>query len=227
MKRVSQKHVKSILISGMLGAMAFASSFADVIDQTSRPSGTVDVDGWAGTSHGLWDGQQFSPDLPFLTAVEFGGLGSGHAWTSIPDGETFRARIWSTSSGLPDTLLATVERTTPLSVGGGGEWSGRFDLAAPLDVSALVANAASMFVSFEVPNASTSGEWTTGWVNGTTGDYADGTAFSSANQGGSWNIIGARDMVFRTYGDAVPEPGVFALLVCGALLLIGRKHRAA
>jgi hypothetical protein len=189
-------------LAGIFAAtMSLAGAPEDQIDQTNGD--TANWDGVDGISFARWNAQQFSPGLPFLTAVEFAGLGEGHSWTTIPPGETIRVEIYSTSGGLPDTLLATIDRTTPLSTGGGAEWSGRFDLPAPLDVSAFVPSAGSMFIALTVPNASTTGEWSTLFTNeggGSGFSYPDGTWFESTNGGFTWNIRSDRDLSFRTYG---------------------------
>lgn len=175
---------------------------ADVVDQENAGGDPTNFQGLIGIQNTvlaqpLWVGQQFSPDLPILTAVEFGILGDGHAWNNMPADEPITVEIRSTTGGVPNALLASSTRMTPLDGPGGQVYSGRFDLPAPLDVSALVGNAASMAILVTLPDPTTAGEWNVLFMDG---DYPDGSWLQSTDSGASWQLNGGRDLIFRTYG---------------------------
>lgn len=213
---------------GIIVGLLFAAGVsADLVDQVNAGGDPTNFQGLIGIQNTvlgqpLWVGQQFSPDLPWLTAVEFGILGDGHSWNNMPANEPITVEIRSTVGGVPSALLASSTRLTPLDGPGGQVFSGRFDLPAPLDVSAFIGNAASMAMLVTLPNPAVTGEWNVLFMNG---DYPDGSWLESGNSGASWNLNGGRDLIFRTWGDVVPEPSVAALLGLGALVLALRRKR--
>jgi len=199
-------------------AIAAPTARAATIDQQTSEATQV---GWDGISDNRWNGQSFAPTMPYLTGVEFFGLPSSHAWNSIPDGTTLSAKVYSTSGGLPVTLLGTATRSTPLGESG---WNGPFNFPSPIDVSPYVGvGSSSLFMTWSVP-AGVGGEETTSFGGN---DYVNGSAFTSTDDGLSWQIIGGRDMTFRTYGvNAVPEPSaVCGLVIAGGCLLRRRSSR--
>lgn len=196
-----QRRALMTCVTGILaGTLSTVAGAADIPDQVNgEPSDYVSLVGIQNNvlAQPLWVGQQFSPDLPTLTAVEFGILGADHSWNSMPDNEPIAVEIWNTAGGLPSVKLAESTRLTPLDPGGAAVWSGRFDLPAPLDVSAYVGPVASLAMLVTLPSPTTPGEWNVLF----TGDaYGDGAWIESNNSGGSWNLRGDRDLIFRTYG---------------------------
>jgi len=228
MTGIRKKFTKRVAIAGMLGALAFTYANADVIDQTNGPGSTPH-----GIMASYWHGQTFTPTFDFLTAVEIWGNGADHPWSGgITPGTEMTATIYEANgfSGVNLVLgaqLGSATRTMPTAPPGAGQqWNGRFELGA-IDVSSRVGasldNGLAVLFSAEPGFTGEETVWLTEF-----NAYAGGTGVQSNNGGATWtwDLLGpTRDISFRTYGDTVPEPGVFALLVCGALLLKVRRRR--
>ena len=147
----------------------------------------------------FWHAQTFKPNLPYLTAVEFGGFGTDvPTFTQMADGSTITVQIFETSGGMAvGAPLATMSRQTPLN-DGFEQFMGRYVLPEPLDVSAYT-NSASLWMQWSTTDAGYWGIESTRFQ----GDvYADGAEWLSDNQGVSFALIGDQDMVFRTWGVA-------------------------
>lgn len=167
----------------------------EVID-VENPFQPVDVT-VDGISLGRWHAQTFKPNLPYLTAVEFGGFGTNApTFTTMPDGSTITVDIMGTAAGVvTGAPLASVSKITPLN-DGFDDFMGRFVLDEPLDVSSFT-NPASIGM---VWSSIDPGEWGIESSGTNMDHYAEGAHLLSTSQGASWSFLGSRDMNFRTWG---------------------------
>jgi hypothetical protein len=223
------KKMKLWALAGtLLVGLSLAGAQADVIDQTNGPGSTPH-----GITSSFWHGQTFTPTFDFLTAVEIWGNGADHGWSGgITPGTEMTATIYEANgfSGINLVLgaqLGSDTRTMPMAPPGDGQqWNGRFEFGF-IDVSSRVGASLDngLVVLFNAEPGFTGEE--TVWLTEFNA-YTGGTGVQSNNGGSTWtwdHLGPTRDMSFRTYGDVVPEPGVLALLVCGALLLKVRRSR--
>ena len=204
--------MKIRILSLILLLLLSSIAIADVIDQdaTSCMPPPVGDDGYgiAGIVYARWEGQQFAPVLPLLTAVDFGVLSADHSWNTLPDGEIVEARIYENDGGIPTTLLATKAMAMPASddsiVAGKSQlMTYKFVFDTPLDVSAYVGIEAPLTVVFAVPNNTyPAGELST--IHDPSPSYPGGMRMVSYDQGANWNMDGSKDQVFRTYGIEDP-----------------------
>jgi len=186
---------RSVCAAGLSVSMILSIQAGEVIDlENGFPplGGPIDD-----ISLGRWHAQTFKPNLPFLTAVEFGGFGTNvTAFTSMADGSTITVEFFGTVGGVvTGAPLASVSRQTPLN-DGFEQFMGRFLLPEPLDVSSFT-NASSIGMVWSTTDP---GSWGIESTGDDTDIYTEGAQWESTSQGVVWNLHGNRDLVFRTWG---------------------------
>jgi hypothetical protein len=180
------------------------------------PIGSVAVsNGFENIGSNRWVAQSIVPTFNFLSGIDWGTLEADAA--TLPDGTILETRVYENAGGVPGSLLASAQMQTPIADAGGStfQMSYRFNLATPLDVSSYVAAEESLIIALVVPNAVAGGLGIVFSPSATDPDpnanyYEQGVSYESLDQGASWQVRGAKDQVFRTYGfepPIVPLPG--------------------
>ena len=202
--------------------------FAIQIDQSNDKPIEENNYGISGITYNRWEGQFFTPELPVINAVDFGGLLPDEPWNTLPADTTIELRLYANSGGIPGKILASKALTMPIGKGvkmpvGNKEliFTPKFTFDTPVDVSAYIGIDSSLMIALCVVD-DVEGNYCTLFSNTLTDppqDYYDkGMAMVSYDQGAKWQMVANRDQLFHTYG--VPEPAMITLLIVSIPVLL-------
>ena len=203
-----------LLCLGIVLGLMVAPAWATCILDQSQEGAT----GWFNYRPDYWNGQSFTPTLPYLCAIE------GHFYPGSSVTGDFTVEIWQHNPNYnlyDDPRLGTapiVSKTiTSIVTGQPDNWI-RWEFDEPVDVSGYTGSQPLMIL-WTTPDAGPATPYHTG------DPYAGGWRYWLIDTGSTWTWTqySGHDMMFRTYGDVVPEPMTIVLLGLGALALRRRR----
>jgi hypothetical protein len=213
--------MKTLCVICLALLMSAAGYAAPVLDQSQE-----NATNWLGWTPTELLAQSFKPTLPYLTAVE----AVPYPYGVMPN-TNFTVEIWLADEGASansDPRLGSLPLATKTITNvSTNDWI-RWTFDTPVDVSACIGTSTpSVLMLFSTNVDPVIGQAMPIYRYGSI--YPSGREFSYNLSSGTWaslqNGTDGYDLMFRTYGDTVPEPATMALVGLGGMFLARRRNK--